>query len=129
LDQPAADESPVPQPGPAGVFENSNSNVEVLPNGRITTITDPGRTIRIEETPRSIYMKVVGEIDGKPATREYRARSAEQLRREPPAAYALYRDRAGDDGMRGPAFNVQIAPAAAVAAANRLERVRLTMLE
>lgn len=98
LNRPPVDDSAVPQPAPvggnnAGVY---SSRTTMPGDGtRTIDIAEPGRTIHIEEKPSGLYIKVTGQLDGKPATREYSAKSVEQLKQEHPAAFALYQQRTG----------------------------------
>ena len=47
---------------------------------RIVDVEEPGRKTHIEESGNGIKMKVDGQIDGKPVTREYKANNAEELK-------------------------------------------------
>jgi len=83
------------------------SRVTVMTHdGRKTLdIDDGGRQIRISQDGEGIAMTVTGEVDGRPATETYRARSADELRTQHPDAYALYKRWTigdSDDGIIDP---------------------------
>lgn len=80
--------------GDAGVevhmsAENGKRRVEVR---------EPGRTIRIDEGPDGIQMAVTGQVDGEEVTRDFQARTPEQLRQQNAEAFELYDRFAGRGG-------------------------------
>ena len=110
LNKPAVDTSPVPQPAREGNIQRNiySTRMSMTGNGRTVDVTEPGRTIHVEEKPGSLYLKVTGELDGKPATKEYTAKSADQLKEEHPAAFELYQRHFGMLNRRvGMGINVQ----------------------
>jgi hypothetical protein len=109
LNRPPIDESAVPQPGPGGAGMMSSST-SVVNGARTVDVKEPGRSIHIEEKPGALYMKVEGQLDGQPATREYKATSAAELKEKHPKAFALYQQY-NNNGVRvgfgNGGFNVQ----------------------
>jgi hypothetical protein len=72
--------------------ENGNNRVEVR---------EPGRTIRIEHGPNGIQMSVTGVEDGKQITRDYQARTPQELARQHPEAFDLFQRWTGQAAARG----------------------------
>jgi hypothetical protein len=72
--------------------ENGNKRVEVI---------EPGRTIRIEQGVNGIQMSVTGMEDGKQVTREYNARTPEELQKQNPDAFELFQHWTGQAAGRG----------------------------
>ncbi|MDB5354286.1 MAG: sigE 10 [Phycisphaerales bacterium] len=84
-----------PQAGPvpqalAGNNWNQSVSIAVDNGSRTVDVRQTGRTIHIEEDGEGVRMTVNGQIDGRPAIREYKAKDADELKRQNPAAYALY---------------------------------------
>ena len=76
-------------PQPTG-FGNQSTSVSVINGDKVVDVHQPGRTIHIEENGTGVVMKVTGQIDGKEVTREFKARTPEQLKKDNPDAYALF---------------------------------------
>lgn len=75
-------------------FSNENGN-------RRVEVNEPGRTIRIDQGPNGIQMAVTGMEDGKRVTREYKARTPEELQKENPDAFELFQRWTGQAAGRG----------------------------
>ena len=71
-----------------------------LAQGRRTIeVDDEGRHIRISQGPGGIEMTVTGELDGRPATETFKAKSPDQLKAQNPEAYALFERFTGGVAM------------------------------
>jgi hypothetical protein len=99
---------PIPQPVPGNNWTQSISSSNF--NGAKTIdVRENGRTIHIEEDAAGLRIKVTGQIEGKPVTRDYKADNAEQLKRENAEAFALYQQFAqgGFNGIQGGGIVIQ----------------------
>lgn len=89
LNRPPVDDSAVPQAARGAVGMQSIS-LRTTGLARTLDVVQAGRTIHLEDRPGTIYLKVTGLLDGKLVTREYTAKSADQLKKEHPNAFDLY---------------------------------------
>ncbi|MDB5172995.1 MAG: hypothetical protein JWN51_1768, partial [Phycisphaerales bacterium] len=91
----------VPQAG-AGNW-NQSVRISVINGAKTVDVHQAGRMIHIEEDGTGLRMTVTGQLGGRPTTREYKAGSPDQLKKENPAAYALYQQftRNGIEGIDG----------------------------
>jgi hypothetical protein len=96
----ASIDRPVLGPVPQASGNGSQSISTSFFNGiRTTDVEEPGRTTHIEESPGGIRMTVAGQLDGKPVTRTYKVKSADELRKDAPDAFALFQQFNG--GVEG----------------------------
>ena len=93
---------PVPHPVSGGNFAATSSiRVSIVNGAKTIDASEPGRTVHIDEGKDGIAMKVTGQIDGKEVTRDYKAKNADELKKDNPEAFALYQQYAGDGAQQG----------------------------
>lgn len=110
--------TPPGAPGDGPLWGRAQSvSVAVGPDGKTVKVDSNGQKITIREARNgSIEMTVSGERDGKAATETYRAKDADELKKENPEAYAIYEKFAGGGiagwqvGGVGGGVRVQIGP-------------------
>jgi hypothetical protein len=102
----------VPGPNPnadpfaGGAVPNNLIRLSIVNGDKVTQISENGRDIKIVEGPAGITMTVSGWVDGKPATEQYIAATADELRADNPEAFKLFDQWAGA-GMAGPGAFLQ----------------------
>jgi hypothetical protein len=92
IDRPPA----LPLPKPTGANGAHSTRMSFGGGEKTIDVSDPGRTIHIEETAAGIVMKVTGKIDGKEVTRDFKVKNADELKKQNPEAYALYQQYANN---------------------------------
>lgn len=89
---------PATQPAiPQSTGYGQSMSVSVVNGDKTVDVHQPGRAIHIEENEKGIFLKVTGQIDGSDVTVEFKAKTPEQLKKEHPDAYDLYRKYNGSD--------------------------------
>jgi len=101
----------VPGPNPNadpfnGAVPNNLIRLSIVNGDKVTQVSENGRDIKIVEGPAGITMTVSGWVEGKPATEQYTAATADELRAENPEAFKLFDQWAGA-GMAGPGAFLQ----------------------
>ncbi len=91
------EQRPVPEAPSSKTGRSVHSvKVSVVNGRRKIDVDENGRKIHVSEDENGINLTVTGVLDGKKATVEYAARTAQQLREENPEAYELYKKYAMD---------------------------------
>jgi hypothetical protein len=84
-----------------GAVNGANSlRISMINGAKTVDATEPGRTVHIEEDGNGIAMKVTGQIDGKEVTREYKAKNADDLKKQNADAFALYQQYGNSGGIQ-----------------------------
>jgi len=99
-------EKRIPDPRPTNPNMHAQTvRMSVMGGRKTLDVDENGRKIRIEEDQDgAITMTVGGVEDGKDAQVEFKAKNAEELKRDEPEAYALYEKWGGN---KGPGFIIQ----------------------
>lgn len=92
IEHPVVPVEAVPQATGIG---NTSLSISVSNGKEVVEVSEPGRTTHIEQSAAGIIMTVRGQIDDHQVTREFKAASAEELRKKNPPAFALYQRYAG----------------------------------
>lgn len=81
---------PLPGTGSDGPHLRRTVRVTIINGAQTIDATEGDRTVHIEQDADGIRMRVAGKIDGKETTEEFKAASADELKKNHPDAYALY---------------------------------------
>lgn len=92
-------EKRIPGPGPANGLRASTMSISVINGKKTVDVKEDGRTVHVEEDAGGIVMSVTGVEDGRPATVEFKAKNAAELKKNEPEAYALYEKWGGMQEM------------------------------
>ena len=102
---------PLPGNPPSRTHFSRSVRVTIINGAKTVDATEGDRTVHIEQDASGIRMKVAGPVDGKEKTQEYKAATAEELKKNDPDAYALYQRYAlgaGNIVIRGIGIENQI---------------------
>lgn len=80
-----------------GVNQNQQV-ITIINNTRDINVTENNKSVRIHEDGESLKITVTEKIDGKDVTREYKAKNAEELKKNDPEGYKVYEKYAGPQG-------------------------------
>jgi hypothetical protein len=97
---------PPAAPARDGIAHRQNVRVSMVNGQRTVDVDDNGYKISIRQGVEGIVMEVTGVEDGKPVTETYKAKDADELKKENPEAFALY-DKYNNGGP-GVGFRIQM---------------------
>lgn len=93
-----------------GRFNRRSVRVSIVNGQKTVDVDDNGYRIRIRQGAGGIEMDVTGIEDGREATETYKAKDADELKREVPEAFALY-EKYVDGQMGGGGIGIGMGPA------------------
>ncbi|QOV90483.1 OmpH family outer membrane protein [Humisphaera borealis] len=97
---------PPAAPAKDGNAHRQSVSVSMVNGQRNVDVDDNGYKIKIRQGPEGIVLDVTGVEDDKPVTETYRAKDADELKKENPEAFALYEKY--NNGGPGGAFTIQL---------------------
>jgi sRNA-binding protein len=92
---------PAPAPRDAGFGQGHSVSVSIDNGVRTTVVDSEGYRVRTRQDADGITMDVTGVEDGKPVTETYKAKDADEMKREYPEAFALYEKFGGNNANGG----------------------------